>query len=123
MAMNIADWAMIPGRGRGQPTRRAVRRVLRNIAEISCLVVETAARHVAEDVLQRGRHVGGHTRGAAAGPESLPELGRGAEGPDPAAVHQGGPVAVLVGLVHGVGGHEHGHAGGRADRADVLPDA
>ena len=85
-----------------------------------CLVVEAAAGDVAEDVLQRRQPVrrrGGPRRSAP------PEFVGGAEGADAAAVHQGDPVAVLVGLVHVVGGHQDGHAGGRAYGVDVLPHA
>lgn len=52
----------------------------------------------------------------------LPEFERGAEGADAAAVHQRDPVAVPVGLVHGVRGHQDGHAGGLAHGGDVVPD-
>src|SRR5258708_24999562 len=62
-----------------------------DIAELSRgRLVEGVAGVVAEDVLERARP--GGQRGL--------ELLRGAGGADGAAVHQGDPVAVLVGLVH-----------------------
>src|SRR4051812_21111125 len=48
---------------------------------------------------------------------------RCAERPDPASVHEGDPVAVLVGLVHVVGGHQDGHARRPAYLLDPVPDA
>src|SRR5580658_8438424 len=50
-----------------------------------------------------------HVDQGDAGAQSRLELGRGALGADAALVHQRDPVAVGVGLVHVVGGHEHRH--------------
>src|SRR5512147_1237032 len=80
-----------PARGRGglssswEPSADTVRGAAgaSDIAETSsAVVVEAAAGDVAEDVLQRGQAV----RALAFG-QSPPQLGRGAEGADAAAVH------------------------------------
>src|SRR5436305_13413872 len=51
------------------------------------------------------------------------ELGRCAQRADPTAGHQGYPVAVLVGLLHVVRGHAHGHPGYRTDIRAIAPHA
>src|SRR5262245_29388065 len=77
-------------------------------------VVEIAPGEVAEDVFQAGVV-------ALLGRQVVLELAGRAQTADPAAVHQRDAVAVLVGLVHVVGGDQDGHAGGGAHGADVLP--
>src|SRR6185437_8444360 len=79
-------------------------------ASLLRVVVEGAAGVVPEHVVQRG-----------AVPERGLELARGSCGPDQACVHERDPVAVGVGLVHVVGGHQHGERGGLAQPGDVVP--
>src|SRR5579862_9615953 len=50
------------------------------------------------------------------------QVGGPAGGADRGAVHQRDPVAVRVGLVHVVRGHQHGHLMLVAQPRDVLPD-
>src|SRR3954468_9046308 len=50
------------------------------------------------------------------------EFARGTRRPDASPVHERDPVAVLLGLVHVVGGDQHGHAGLRPDGEDPVPD-
>src|ERR1700733_7125033 len=80
-------------------------------ASLLGVVVERAAGVVAEHVVQRGP---GTERGL--------EHAGGTGGADRARVHERDPVAVGVGLVHVVGGHQHGDRRGLAERVDVLPD-
>src|SRR5215475_8497221 len=58
-------------------------------------------------------------RGAVTEPGA--QVGRAAGGADRAAAHQRHPVAVGVGLVHVVGGHQHGHLMLLAQPGEVLP--
>src|SRR6202042_1669641 len=84
-----------------------------NVTDASLLgvVVERAAGVVAEYVVQRGP-----------GAEHGLEHARGAGGPDRARVHERDPVAVGVGLVHVVGGHQHGDRRGLAQAVNEIPD-
>src|SRR5215472_4048416 len=50
------------------------------------------------------------------------ELGRGAGGAEGAVVHERDPVAVQVGLIHVVGGHEDGRLARLPEPGDELPD-
>src|SRR5947208_1241925 len=50
------------------------------------------------------------------------QLVRGAGGAEGAVVHERDPVAVQVGLLHVVGGHENGRLAGPPDPGDELPD-
>jgi len=72
-------------------------------ASLPGVFVERAAGVVAEHVVQRG-----------AAPERGLEHARGTRGLDRARVHERDPVAVGVGLVHVVGGHQHGDRRGLA---------
>src|SRR3984957_13655843 len=74
-------------------------------------LVQGVACVVAENVIEGGLVA-----------EPGPQLGGGAGDADPAPVHQRDAVAVGVGLVHVVGGHQHGHLVVRAQHGDVLPD-
>src|SRR6185312_5925019 len=82
-----------------------------DIAHVSLLGRgEGVAGVAAEDVVERGR-----------GADRALEVGRCAQRADPTAVHERDPVAVLVGLLHGVRRDEHGHAGGPPDLVDARP--
>src|SRR5215468_261750 len=81
-------------------------------ASLLGIVVQRPAGVMTEHVVERG---------SLAQP-SL-ELGRGAGGPDGAVVHERDPVAVQVGLLHVVGGHEDGRVAGLPEPGDELPDA
>src|SRR5215470_13665880 len=81
-----------------------------NASFLRRVVREGVAGVVPEHVIKRGvvTEPGAKVDGAAGGA-------------DRAAVHQRHPVAVGVGLVHVVGGHQHGHAMLLAQPGDVLP--
>src|SRR5664280_3678133 len=54
--------------------------------------------------------------------ERADQLGGGADGPDATGVDERDLVAVVLGLVHVVRGHQHGHALGVDQRRDPVPD-
>src|SRR5487761_81960 len=74
-------------------------------------LVQGVAGVVAEDVVERGLVT-----------EPSPQRSRSPGDADLGPVHQRDPVAVGVGLVHVVGGHQHGHLVLGAQLGDVLPD-